>query len=46
MFKDTWAQMQNRKVALLYEEEIMLALQYSVLSQHSSAALSMPCRSF
>jgi len=41
MFKDAHAQIQNVKIALLYEEEMMLVLQYSVLPQHSSAALDM-----
>ena len=45
MFKDAHAQRQNLKIALLYEEEMMLGLQHAVLSQHSSAALSMPCHS-
>lgn len=36
--------MQNLKTSLLYEEA-MLGLQYSVLPQHSSAALGMPCHS-
>lgn len=45
MFKDAHAQMRNLKIALLCEEEVMLGLQRSVSSQHSSAALSTPCHS-